>query len=57
MMTKYYHLKRNQGDYDIFVINRGGRKKYSEGDFDKSLIKMNKRFPFFHKYEKKDIDD
>ena len=57
MKTKYYDLKRNYGDYDLFVINRGGRKKYSYGDFGKSLIKMNKRFPFLNKYEKRDIDD
>ena len=35
MKTKYYDLKRNYGYYDLFVINRGGRKKYSEEDFGK----------------------
>ena len=57
MKTKYYDLKRNYGYYDLFVINRGGRKKYKYEDFGKSLIKMNKRFPIFNKYEKRDIDD
>ena len=57
MKTKYYDLKRNYGYYDLFVINRGGRKKYKYEDFGKSLIKMNKRFPLFNKYERKDIED
>ena len=57
MKTKYNDLKRNYGNYDLFVINRGDRKKYNEGDFGKSLIKMNNRNPIFNKYEKKDIDD
>ena len=57
MRTKYYDLKRNYGNYDLFVINRGGRKNYSYEDFGKSLIKMNKRFPFINNYEKRDIDD
>ena len=57
LKTKYYDLKRNYGYYDLFVINRGGRKKYKQGDFGKSLIKMNNRFPIFNKYEKKDIED
>lgn len=34
MKTKYYDLKRNYGNYDLFV-----RKKYNEGDFGKNLIK------------------
>ena len=33
------------------------RKKYKYEDFGKSLIKMNKRFPLFNKYERKDIED
>ena len=57
MKNKYYDLKRNYGYYDLFDINRGGRKKYTIGDFGKILIKMNKRFPFFNKYEKRDIED
>ena len=57
MKAKYYDLKRNYGYYDLFVINRGGRKKYNYGDLGKSLIKMNKRFPRFNKYERRDIED
>ena len=55
MKTKYYDLKRNTGYYDLFVINREGRKKYRDDSFGKSLIKMNKRFPNFNEY--KDIDN
>ena len=57
MRTKYYDLKRNYGNYDLFVINKEGNKNYTYEDFGKSLIKMNKRFPFINKYEKRDIDD
>ncbi len=57
MKTKYYDLKKNYGYYDLFVINKEGNKNYTYEDFGKSLIKMNKRFPFINKYEKRDIDD
>ena len=57
MKTKYYDLKRNYGNYDYFFINKRGRKKYSEGDFGKSLIKIKNRYPIFNKYEKKAIND
>ena len=57
MNTKYYDLKGNYGNYDLFVINKGGSKKYTYEDLGNSLIKMNKRFPFFNKYEKSDIND
>jgi hypothetical protein len=57
MKTKYYDLKKNYGNYDLFVINKEGGKNYTYEDFGKSLIKMNKRFPFSNKYEKRDIDD
>jgi len=57
MKTKYYDLKRNYGYYDLFVINREGRKNIEMVDFGKSLIKMNKRSPIFNKYKKIDIDN
>jgi len=41
MKTKYYDLKRNYGNYDLFV-----RKKYNEGDFGKNLIKWIIDFQF-----------
>ena len=35
MKTKYYDLTRKFGYDDLFVINRGGRKKYIYRDFEK----------------------
>ena len=32
MNTKYYDLKGNYGNYDLFVINKGGSKKYTFED-------------------------
>ena len=57
MKTKYYDLKRNYGDYDLFVINRGGRKNIFIEILKKDLIKINKRFQIFNKYEKREIKD
>ena len=39
MKTKYYDLKRNYGNYDLFIIKRGGRKKTVKEILLKVLLK------------------
>ena len=57
MDTKYYDIRKNYGNNNLFVVNRGGQKKYHLRDLGKSIIKMNKKFPFPNKYEKIDVNN
>jgi len=39
MKTKYYDLKRNYDYYDLFEINRGGKKNIVREIKEKALLK------------------